>query len=94
MLIWLDDKGAQKPIYYTDRVLHDAETRYSKLAKIIYILIISAWHIMPYFQTHSIVVLTDQPLKVILHRPDTSRGKAKWAVKLNEFNISYHQGHL
>lgn len=45
VLIWLDDKRAQRPIYYTSRVLHDAETKYSKLEKNIYILIISAKHL-------------------------------------------------
>lgn len=42
ILIQVDDKGAQSPIYYTNQVLHDTETRYSKAQKIIYALIISA----------------------------------------------------
>lgn len=39
MLVWVDDKRVQKPIYYTSQVFHDTKTRYSKSEKIVYILI-------------------------------------------------------
>ena len=55
----------------------------------IYALIVLAQRFRSYFQTHSIVVLTDQPLKVTLHRSDTSGRIAKWTVKLGEFDIQY-----
>lgn len=64
VLIQLEDKGIQKLIYYTNRVLHDAKTRHSKHEKIIYILIISMKHLKPYFHALSIVVLTDQAPKL------------------------------
>ena len=35
------------------------------------------------------MVLIDQPLKAILHQPDTSGRMAKWTVKLGEFDIQY-----
>ncbi|XP_077251717.1 uncharacterized protein LOC143890930 [Tasmannia lanceolata] len=43
----------------------------------------------PYFQAHTIKVLTDQPLKQVLHRPDISGRLVKWAVELSEFDIQY-----
>lgn len=76
MLIWLDDKEIQKPIYYTSRTLHGTETRYAKPKKIIFILITSA-HLRPHFQAHPIVVLTNQLLHAILQHPNTSRRMAK-----------------
>lgn len=42
----------------------------SKYEKIVYILIIFAQHLKPYFQAYSIVILTDQPLEAILQWPD------------------------
>lgn len=70
-------------------MLYDVETRYSKPEKNIFALIIFVQCLGPYFQAHSIVVLTNQPLKAILHRSDMSGRMAKWAVKLNEFDIFY-----
>ncbi|KAJ4962651.1 hypothetical protein NE237_022590 [Protea cynaroides] len=43
----------------------------------------------PYFQAHSIIVLTDQPLKKILTKPDISGRVINWAFKLREFDLSY-----
>ncbi|XP_077232405.1 uncharacterized protein LOC143869729 [Tasmannia lanceolata] len=42
-----------------------------------------------YFQAHTIKVLTGQPVRQILHRPDTSGRLVKWAVELSEFDIKY-----
>lgn len=35
-------------------------------------------------------MLTNQSLKVILHKPKTFRRLVKWSVELNEFDIEYH----
>ncbi len=58
--------GRKKPFYYISRILRDAETRYSKLEKTIFALIISARRLRPYFQAHTIAILTDQPMKQTL----------------------------
>ena len=52
VLVRKEDK-LQKPVYYTSRILRDAETRYSKLEKTIFALIISARRLRPYFQAHT-----------------------------------------
>ncbi|XP_077232053.1 uncharacterized protein LOC143865834 [Tasmannia lanceolata] len=49
----------------------------------------AARKLRPYFQAHMIKVLTDQPLRQVLHRPDTSWRLVKWAVELSEFDIRY-----
>ncbi|GMH07043.1 hypothetical protein Nepgr_008883 [Nepenthes gracilis] len=38
---------------------------------------------------HRIVVLTDQPLKGILQKPDVSGRLVKWAIELGEFDIEF-----
>ncbi|KAK9911093.1 hypothetical protein M0R45_035016 [Rubus argutus] len=43
----------------------------------------------PYFQAHNITVLTDQPLRLVLQRPETSGRLTKWAIELSEFDILY-----
>ncbi|KAK3002348.1 hypothetical protein RJ639_021363 [Escallonia herrerae] len=54
-----DGDGVQKPIYYVSKVLQDVETRYPKINRIALALITSARRLRPYFQSHSIIVLTD-----------------------------------
>lgn len=55
----------------------------------IYDLIIIAKRLQPYFQSHSIIVLIDQPLKSILQMIDILGHLAKWAIEIGELNIEY-----
>ena len=50
---------------------------------------IAARRLRPYFQGHTVTLLTDQPIKAILHRADASGRMAKWAIELTEFDINY-----
>ncbi|XP_077228544.1 uncharacterized protein LOC143861508 [Tasmannia lanceolata] len=88
-LLIREEHNQQKPVYYVSKVLHDVETRYRRVEKLAYALIMAARKLRPYFQAHTIKVLTDQPLRQVLHRPDTSGRLVKWAVELNEFDIQY-----
>lgn len=79
--------GVQKPIYYVSRAYQGAEPRYSELEKLALALISAAKRLQHYFQSHTIVVVTDQPLKRVLRKPDVSRRLVKWAVELGEFDV-------
>lgn len=89
ILIQEDGKKVQRLIYYMSIILHDVETRYSWIEKIVYALIISAGRLWPYFQAYLVVILTDQPLKTLLQWPDILGRMAKWAIELEKFDISY-----
>ncbi|XP_013709081.1 uncharacterized protein LOC106412722 [Brassica napus] len=43
----------------------------------------------PYFQYYSIIVMTSQPFRTILHSPSQSGRLTKWAIELSEYNIEY-----
>ena len=58
-----DEGGSQRPVYFISRAFRGAEERYSRTEKLAFALIIAARKLKPYFQVHTIVVLTDQPLK-------------------------------
>ncbi|KAK3014466.1 hypothetical protein RJ639_009015 [Escallonia herrerae] len=84
-----EEDGLRKPIYYVSKVLQDVETRYPKIDKIALALIISARRLRPYFQSHTIVVLTDQPLRKVLLSPEASGRLVNWSVELGEFDLQY-----
>ncbi|KAK3009312.1 hypothetical protein RJ639_013748 [Escallonia herrerae] len=84
-----EEDGVQKPIYYVSKVLQDVETRYPKIDKIALALIISARRLRPYFQSHTIIVLTDQPLRKVLMSPEASGRLVNWSVELGEFDLQY-----
>ncbi|XP_077241406.1 uncharacterized protein LOC143881940 [Tasmannia lanceolata] len=84
-----EEHNQQKLIYYVRKVLHDAEIKYQRVEKLAYALIMAARKVRPYFQAHTIKVLTDQPLRQLLRRPDSSGRLVKWAVELSKFDIQY-----
>ena len=67
----------------------DAETRYSKMEQTTLTLRSAVWKLRPYFQAHQMSVLTNQPLRNILHKPDLLGWMMTWAIRLSEYMIKY-----
>ncbi|KAM1710970.1 hypothetical protein COP1_001282 [Malus domestica] len=84
-----NDGNVERPVYYASKALQDAETRYSNIEKLALALVMFARKLRPYFQAHSIIMLTNHHLRQILQSPDTSGRMIKWAIALGEFDISY-----
>ena len=80
-----DDRGEQLPIFYISKSLIEAETRYPTIEKAAFTVVTSGRKLRPYFQSHTIAVLTDQPLRVALHSPSQSGRMTKWFVELSEY---------
>ena len=90
-LVRSDGDGKQKPVYFVRKMLTDAETRYIDFERITLALRMAAKKLRPYFQAHTIIVLTSYPIRAIHNKPDASGRLLKWAVELSEFDIEYHQ---
>ncbi|CAL8085218.1 unnamed protein product [Prunus armeniaca] len=82
-------EGAEHPVHYVSKGLQDAEVRYLDIEKLAFALVVSARRLRPYFQAHTIHVLTNQPLKQVLQKPETSGRLVKWVIELGEFDIHY-----
>lgn len=67
----------------------DVETRYSRMEQTALALQIVAQKPRPYFQAHPVTVLTNQPLRGVLHKPDISGRMLQWAIELSEYGIEY-----
>ncbi|CAL8117997.1 unnamed protein product [Prunus armeniaca] len=84
-----EELGAQHPVFYTSKDLLDAETRYPKLEKLILAFVVSARKLRPYYQAHQVIVMTDFPLRSILHSPNASQRLMKWAIELSQYDLIY-----
>ena len=69
--------------------LHEAEIRYLPLEKAILVVVHSTQKLPYYFQAHTMVILTQLPLKAILRSADYVGRIAKWGTILGAFDIKY-----
>ena len=60
------------------------------MEKLAFVLIIVAQKLKPYFQAHTIAVLTDKPLRKAMSSLEEVGRMALWAVELSKFDIQYH----
>ena len=65
-----EEERRQLPVYYTSRALRGAEERYPPMEKLAFALMIGARKLRPYFQAHTIVLLTNHPLRKTMNKPD------------------------
>ncbi|GKG02752.1 reverse transcriptase domain-containing protein, partial [Tanacetum coccineum] len=59
------------------------------MEKLVLALVFTAKRLRRYFQAHPIAVITDQPIKQIISRPNVAGRLQKWSVVLGEHNIMY-----
>ena len=84
-----DDNGLQRPVYYVSKLLHEAEVRYLPLEKAILDVVHATRKLPHYFQAHTVVVLTQLPLKSVLRTADYTRRIVLWNTILGAFDIKY-----
>ncbi|XP_028072301.1 uncharacterized protein LOC114274538 [Camellia sinensis] len=77
------------PIFYVSKTLLPAETRYLPLEKLVLALMTASRNLAHYFHAHTIVVLTEFPLKVLFEKADFTGRILKWAVELGQYDIRF-----
>ena len=71
------DNGIQWLVYYVSKSLHETEVRYLPLEKAILAVVLGTHKLPHYFQAHTVVILTQLPLKTILQSVDYTGRIAK-----------------
>ncbi|XP_071739718.1 uncharacterized protein [Rutidosis leptorrhynchoides] len=88
--VLIADRGkTQMSVYFVSKVLQNGEVNYSAMEKLVCALMHTVRRLRRYFLAHPIQVLTDQPIKHVLARPEISERMAKWAIELGEHEISF-----
>ena len=66
-----EEDRVQKPVYYTSQALCGVEERYPPMENLTFTLVTVACKLKPYFQAHTVVILTNKPLwRVTLKKLD------------------------
>lgn len=63
--------------------------KYPRIKKNTFTLIVAFQKLCPYFQVNPILVMTDQPIKKAMNKPNSTRRMVQWTVELSQFNIEY-----
>ena len=72
-----------------NKSLHEAEISYLPLEKAVLAIVQATQKLPYYFQAHTVVVLTQLPLRSILRSVDYTGRIAKWGTILGAFDIRY-----
>ena len=84
-----EEGGSQRLVYFISRIFRGVEERYPRIEKLAFAFVTVVRKLKPYFQAHTIIVLTDQPLKRAMSSPEAAGRMALWAIKLSEFDVQY-----
>jgi hypothetical protein len=93
-----DQVKKQVPVYFVSEVLSPSKRNYTKLEKVLYVVLMASKKLWHYFQSYHIIVHSSQPLKDIIRNREVTRrirkrevtGRVgKWATELNEFTIDF-----
>ena len=79
----------QKPIYFVSKVLQGPEVRYQAREKAAMEVVFLARRLRHYFQSFTVIVMTDLPIRKVLQKPNVAGRMVRWAVELSEFDVQY-----
>lgn len=79
----------QQPVYFISHVPNSPEMRYPLIEKMAYAVLVVTRKLRPYFDAHSIEVLTNLPLEKEIHKLDTSGRLLRWEIELSEFDLKF-----
>ncbi|GJX26250.1 reverse transcriptase domain-containing protein [Tanacetum coccineum] len=81
--------GKQIPIYFVSRALRGPEINYTPMEKLVLALVSASKRLKRYFQAHTVIVITYQPIKQMLSNPEVTGRLLKWSFELEEHDIQY-----
>ena len=85
-----NDEGKENSLYYLSRTLNGAELNYSPIEKMCLALMFAVKKLRHYLQAHSVRLISRaDPIKYLMSKSVLSGRTTKWALLLQEFDITY-----
>ncbi|GJX10792.1 reverse transcriptase domain-containing protein [Tanacetum coccineum] len=88
-VLMTEREGKQMPVYFVSRALRGPEINYTPMEKLVLALLSVSRRLKRYFQAHTIVVITDQPIKQLLSNSEITGRMLKWKFELEGYDIQY-----
>ncbi|GJR55539.1 reverse transcriptase domain-containing protein [Tanacetum coccineum] len=82
-------EAKQMLIYFVSHALRGPEVNYTSMEKLVLALVHAILLLKRHFQAQPIIVVTDQPIKQVLSRPEVAGRLQKWSIELGEYAIHY-----
>ena len=67
-------------------MLQGPEIQYQAIKKVALVVVFNARRLRHYFQSFTMIVMTDLPICKVLQKPDIVGRMVRWAVELSEFD--------
>ncbi|GJT04183.1 reverse transcriptase domain-containing protein [Tanacetum coccineum] len=71
-VLMTEREAKHMPIYFVSRALRGPKVNYTSMEKLILALVHASKRLKRYFQAHPIIVITDQPIKQVLSKPEVA----------------------
>ncbi|GJW92627.1 reverse transcriptase domain-containing protein [Tanacetum coccineum] len=81
--------NSKYPFISSARALRGPEINYTPMEKLVLALVSASKRLKRYFQAHTVIVITDQPIKQMLSNPEVTGRLLKWSFELEEHDIQY-----
>lgn len=77
------ESKVQHPVHYVSQAFQGAKAKYPHMEKITFTLFVASRKLHPYFEADPILVMTDQPIKKVMNKPETIGQMVQWEIELS-----------
>ncbi|GJR64578.1 reverse transcriptase domain-containing protein [Tanacetum coccineum] len=93
VVLMTERDGKQIPIYFVSRALQGPEINYTPMEKLVLALVSASKRLKRYFQAHTVIVITDQPIKQMLSNQRLQEDCSSGALSQKNMTSSIGQEH-
>lgn len=83
------EEGIQKPVYYVSKVLKGPKLKYLGIEKLALALVIAVRKFKVYLNNQQGIVMIDQPLRKMLHLPETYGCMLAQSIEIGSYYLQY-----